>query len=153
MRKRNLQLAMVILAMCLLASPRLHAQIESGSITGQVTDAQGAAVAGADVTATITDTGVSDLTKTNDSGAFSFSTLHPSHYKLTIQKEGFKVQVNPDVDLHVQDKLAINFALTVGSSSETVTVSASSEANLETSAAVTTTVDRQFVENMPLNGA
>ena len=92
------------------------------------------------------------LTKTNNNGGFIFSTLHPSHYKLTVQKEGFKAEVNPDIDLHVQDKLSINFTLTVGSSNETITVSASSGANLETSAAVTTTVDRQFVENMPLNG-
>ena len=152
MRKRNLQIAMGILAMCFFASPWLLAQIESGSITGQVTDSQGAAVADATVTATNVGTGISILTKTNNNGGFVFSTLHPTHYKLTVQKEGFKAEVNPDVDLHVQDKLSINFALTVGSSNETITVSASSGENLETSAAVTTTVDRQFIENMPLNG-
>lgn len=152
MRKRNLQLAMGILVMCFFASPWLRAQIESGSITGQVTDSQGAAVADATVTVTKVGTGISVLTKTNNNGSFGFSTLHPSQYKVTVQKEGFKAEVNPDVDLHVQDKLSVNFTLTVGSSNETITVSASSGANLETSAAVTTTVDRQFVENMPLNG-
>ncbi|QNI30549.1 TonB-dependent receptor [Alloacidobacterium dinghuense] len=152
MRKRNLQLAIGIWVMCFFASPWLRAQSESGSITGQVTDSQGSAVAGADVTVTNIGTGASIQERTNGEGTFAFSTLHPSHYKLTVQKDGFKLEVNPDVDLHVQDKLAINFTLTVGSSNETVTVSASSGANLETSAAVTTTVDRQFIENMPLNG-
>jgi hypothetical protein len=152
MRKRNLQLIIMLLTMCFSAHFSLQAQIESGSIHGQVIDSQGASVAGATVTAINVGTGVSIMTKTNDSGSYVFSTLHPSRYKIEVQKEGFKIEVNPDVDLHVQDKLEVNFTLSVGSSNETVTVNASSSMNLDTSAAVTTTVDRHFVENMPLNG-
>ena len=115
MKIRILQLAPGMLTMCLLASPCLHAQIESGTITGQVTDSQGAAVAAADVTATNIGTGAAVETKTKADGTYAFATLHPSRYKLTVLKEGFKVALNDDVDVHVQDKLAINFVLSVGS--------------------------------------
>lgn len=152
MRKRSLQFAIACLWACLLSCPHIYAQLESGSITGQVTDPQGAAVPGAVVTVTNVGTNVSVSSTTNNDGTYTFSTLRPSHYKLTVEKAGFKSATNPDIDLHVQDKLAMNFALNLGSSSETVTVSATNSDIQETSAAVATTVDRKFIESMPLNG-
>ena len=143
---------LALLIMASAASSRLSAQIESGSITGQVTDPQHAAIAGAEVTATNTQTGAATSVKTQSDGSFSFPTLHPAHYRISVQKEGFKVAENADVDLHVQERLAENFTLAVGSSAETVEVTASTAAEIETSGAVATTVDRQFIENMPLNG-
>jgi Carboxypeptidase regulatory-like domain/TonB dependent receptor len=150
--KRSLQLAVEGLAMLLCVSPALWAQIESGSINGQVTDPQHAAIAGAEVTITNVQTGSSNTARTNNDGTFTFPTLRPSHYKITVQKEGFKAAADQDVDLHVQDRLVENFSLEVGSSAETVTVKAGAGADIEVSAAVATLVDRQFIENMPLNG-
>lgn len=149
---RCLRTAVGLLAISLCLSPWLSAQIESGSINGQVTDPQHAAIAGADVTVTNVQNGAVISAKTNGDGSFAFPTLRPGHYKITVQKEGFKMSENQDIDLHVQDRLAENFTLEVGSSSETVTVNASNAADIEVSAAVATLVDRQFIENMPLNG-
>jgi hypothetical protein len=135
---------------CLWTSSALFAQTESGSVTGLVRDPQGAAVVGADVVATNTETGVANQVKTGDTGAFSFPSLHPSHYKVVVKATGFKEAVL-EVDIHVQDRLSKDVTLAMGSSSETIDVSATS-GEVSTSAATTTEVERNFIENMPLNG-
>ena len=69
-----------------------------------------------------------------------------------IRKPGFKEIAIKDFQLYVQDKLEQNFSLEIGSVSETVTVNASGVNFNTTDGSVSTVVDRQFVENMPLNG-
>ena len=69
---------------------------------------------------------------------------------MTIQKEGFRTVVQPSLQLYVQDAVNQNFTLALGLTSDSITVVGS---GLQTdSAAVSTVVDQQFVENMPLNG-
>jgi len=131
--------------------PLLLAQNESGAITGVVTDPSGAVVAGATVTIVDLGTSTARATKTGANGEYTFSTLRPSHYKITVEAQGFKESLVSDVELHTQDRIAENVTLNVGSSSDTVNVSAETT-QLETTATVATTVDREFVENMPLNG-
>ena len=60
--------------------------------------------------------------------------------------------IKPDVGLHVQDALEINFEMTLGSASESITVEAGAPAGNAESAAVNTVIDRTFVENLALNG-
>ncbi len=74
------------IALYLCASPELFAQSESGVVTGQVQDAQGAAVEGAEVTATNLETGVAIFAKTSNIGIFYFSDLHPSRYKIVVRR-------------------------------------------------------------------
>src|SRR5205807_2448125 len=59
---------------------------------------------------------------------------------------------HPDVVLHVQDADAIGFTLPIGPMSETVTVEGGASLINTESAAVSTVIDRKFVENLPLNG-
>jgi len=129
----------------------LHAQSESGSINGQISDAAGAVVQGATVTITDIGTNSALTTKTGANGSYTFSTLRASHYKISVSAPGFKDTVVADIELHTQDRLSENLKLEVGSSSEQVTVSAEN-VEIETSASVATTIDRKFIENMPLNG-
>jgi hypothetical protein len=150
--ERSRRIALGVLTLLLCVSPAIWAQIESGSINGQVTDPQHAAISGAEVTVSNIQTGATITARSNGDGTFAFPTLRPGHYRITVQKEGFKAATNQDAELHVQDRLAENFTLEVGSSSETVTVNASTGTDIEVSAAVATLVDRQFIENMPLNG-
>src|SRR6185436_6145553 len=63
-----------------------------------------------------------------------------------------KKLLKPEVILHVQDTLEINFELTLGSVSETVMVKAGAPLVNSESATVSTVIDRAFVENLPLNG-
>ena len=91
-------------------------------------------------------------TKTNGSGIYAIPSLPPGRYRLVVRKDGFKGIDKTDITLNVQDILEQNFSLEIGSTSETVTVSGAGNNINTTDASVSTVVDRQFVENIPLNG-
>jgi hypothetical protein len=131
--------------------PPLFAQDESGAITGAVTDPSGAVVPHATVTIVDLGTNTTRATQTGANGEYTFSTLRPSHYKITVTAPGFKESLIASIELHTQDKIAENVTLSLGASSDTVNVNGDST-QLETSAAVATTIEREFIENMPLNG-
>jgi hypothetical protein len=141
-----------MLGLMLLASyatAHLWAQGSSATINGLVTDPKGRVVPGADVQAVNIGTNVVYPTKTNDTGIYSLPNLPPGPYRIVVRKDGFKEVNMMDLDLHTQDVLEQNFALELGSVSESVTVNGSTTND---SPAVSMTVDREFVENMPLNG-
>ena len=69
-----------------------------------------------------------------------------------MEKPGFKKLIKPDVILHVQDALDIDFEMPVGAASESVTVEGDAPLLNTESASVSTVIDNRFVENMPLNG-
>ena len=70
------------------ASPIFGAQ--DNVFTGNVTDAQGAALVGATVVATITESGLSEVVLTDENGTFRFQSLKPGVYTLTVQMAGFR---------------------------------------------------------------
>src|SRR4029077_7166550 len=78
--------------------------------------------------------------------------LPTGNYKIEVEKQGFKSIVKPDIVLHVQDAIAINFTMAVGSASETMPVEGGAPLVNTESAAVGTVIDHQFVDNLPLNG-
>lgn len=130
----------------------LLAQGTNATLTGRITDPTKASIVGATVTITNADTNIHYAATTNAEGIYTASTLPPGKYKVEVEKAGFRTVVRPDVVLHVQDAVAINFDLAVGSASESITVEGGAPlVNTET-AAVSTVVDHQFVENIPLNG-
>jgi hypothetical protein len=126
------------------------AQTEGARISGRVTDVSGAVIAGSECTITNLETDVSTTTTTNEDGLYVFPELHPAAYRLTVQKEGYRTVAQPSLQLYAQDTVDENFTLAIGIRSESVTVV--SETLQTDSAAVSTMVDQQFVDNMPLNG-
>jgi hypothetical protein len=130
----------------------LHAQSTSASLTGRISDPSKALIADAKIAAINGGTNVRYETTSNASGEYYLAYLPPGPYRIEIEKSGFKKLIKPDVFLHVQGALAVDFEMAVGSVSEIVTVEAGApEMNTE-SATVSTVVDRTFVENIPLNG-
>jgi Carboxypeptidase regulatory-like domain/TonB dependent receptor/TonB-dependent Receptor Plug Domain len=128
------------------------AQTEGARISGRVTDVSGAVIAGSECTITNIETNVSTSTTTNEDGIYVIPDLHPASYKLTIEKEGFRTVVQPSLQLYAQDAVNENFTLAIGMKSETINV-VDNIALLQTdSPAVSTVVNQQFVDNMPLNG-
>ncbi|MCI0718418.1 MAG: TonB-dependent receptor [Acidobacteria bacterium] len=124
----------------------------SATITGRVTDQQELVVPGAQVRATNILTNIHYAGETNDDGFYRIPNLPPGEYRVIVQKDGFASIAKPGVELHVQDTITLNFAMQVGSVTQTVTVEAGAPLLNTESAAVSTVVNRQFAENIPLNG-
>ncbi len=127
-------------------------QSTDATLSGGVTDPAGNFIQGADVEIANDATGVVYPASTNTSGMFLVPVLPPGHYHVQVSKTGFKTIIKADVVLNVQSALALNFILPVGPSSESVTVNAASSLLNTTDAAISTVIDRKFVENIPLNG-
>lgn len=124
----------------------------TGTISGRVTDASEAVVSGAKVSAQNVQTNFRVATVTNDAGLFVLANLAVGTYQVTVEKQGFQTVVQPDIILHVQDELRLAFTLPVGPVSQSVTVAGGAPVVQTDSAAVGTLVDRQFLQNIPLNG-
>jgi hypothetical protein len=90
--------------------------------------------------------------RTNGTGIYPVTVLPPGQYIVQVSKIGFKTLIKPDIVLNVQSALALNFTLPIGAASESVTVDAGASSINTTDASVSTVIDRQFVENIPLNG-
>src|SRR5258707_10309936 len=128
------------------------AQNESATLSGRVSDPTGAAVVGAEVVLTNVETNVEQRTKTNSAGLYVFTGVHPGAYRVAAGSAGFKTLIKENLTLHVQDEIAENFSLSLGAVAETVTVNANDLHINTESATVSTVVDRQFAENLPMNG-
>lgn len=128
------------------------AQIPAATVAGRISDTSKAVIVGAKVDAINTDTNVRTSGTTNKDGIYTIGSLLPGNYRIEVSKQGFKTIVKPDVVLHVQDVIALNFDMSVGSTSESVTVEGGAPLVNTESAAVSTVVDRNFAENLPLNG-
>jgi len=128
------------------------AQTETARVSGQITDATGRVVPEAEVKIVNLATGVASTASTNDDGIYSILGLIPGRYRITVQKPGFREVIVDGLVLNVQDVVAQNVQLQIGSVSETVTVTADKLNVNTTDSAVSTVIDRQFAENLPLNG-
>jgi hypothetical protein len=130
----------------------LFGQTETATLSGYVTDQSGHVLVGAEVEVKNVETNVSQNTRTNTAGLYLVPNLLPGKYRISVKNPGFQQFVEQDLVLHVQDTISQNFKLRVGSVSETVTVVANALTLNTQDASVGTVVDRQFVEDMPLNG-
>jgi carboxypeptidase family protein len=147
-----LQFSTATILVCAIQMLPAFAQSELATVFGRITDPSGAVIAGAEVEVKNVETNVSSIRTTNEDGLYSIPSLHPGHYLINVHRQGFKTVTLTELDLNVQDNIARNFVLQVGSVSESVTVTADQGKINTTDASVSTVVDRQFVENMPLNG-
>ncbi len=103
----------------------LAAQSTSGSIAGEVRDAQDAAVANAAVTVVDLDKGFTQTTRTSTEGRFVFPQLLPGRYTVTVESPGFRKAERKDINLLANDRIAVGtFRLEVGAVTETVEVNA-----------------------------
>jgi hypothetical protein len=141
-----------LLLLIVLAADLSLAQLETATISGQVWDPSGLSISGAQVTLIDIDRGTSTGAATTNSGLYRFATVHPGRYRMEIRATGFRVINFTGLTVNVQDHLEQNFTLTVGSISESVTVNGEAPLLDTESAAVSTVVDRQFAEELPLNG-
>jgi hypothetical protein len=100
----------------------LFGQSTNASLTGRITDPSKALVVDAKIAAINASTNIRYETITNGSGEYYLTNLPPDSYRVEVEKAGFKKLVRPDVILHVQDALEIDFEMALGVASETITV-------------------------------
>lgn len=115
-----------VLAATLLAQG-LYSQTVTASVSGVVSDASGAVVAAATVSAVNTSTGVLTKSLSNERGVYVFASLPQGRYRIYSEKEGFKKLSYEDIVLEVASRINLNFALEVGAINNTVEVKAESE--------------------------
>jgi hypothetical protein len=131
-----------------------HAQSAAGTgrLEGTVTDASGAALAGAEIAVRNQNTGVSTTAQSTPEGEFTILYLDPGAYEVSVQKSGFGTLVLKDVTITVGTRAVIHPQLTVGRINSTITVTAETPLVDTAQSSLGTVVDQRSIESLPLNG-
>ena len=128
------------------------AQQVQGSFTGTVTDPSGGAIPDVVITAAQEGTGFSRSGTSLSDGSYEIPLLPPGSYKLTAEKAGFEKSVQGPIELLVDQHLKVDIPMKVGSQATTITVEAAPPVLDTQTGAVGTTIERQKVVQLPLNG-
>jgi hypothetical protein len=136
----------------LLCSVALRAQSTYGSLTGLVTDTTGAVAPGATVTLTNVGTAEKQTQQTGDTGLFSFVNLYPGNYRLTVDKTGFKRVNRENVVIQVQQTTRVDVTMTVGETTQTVTVTSEVPLLQQDTSSLGQVVEERNANELPLNG-
>ncbi|MGD0364784.1 MAG: carboxypeptidase-like regulatory domain-containing protein, partial [Bryobacteraceae bacterium] len=133
-----------------LALP-LPANDPTGTITGTVTDSSGGVVPKARVTVSNRATNASRDAVTNDDGDFTVALLPPGHYRVGVEKEGFRRAVLDDLGLDVEQTARIDFTLQVGMLTEEVKVNDTPPIIQTDTSTLGQVIDGRLVHELPLN--
>src|SRR5438046_6621788 len=124
----------------------------TAQISGSIQDQSGAVLRGAEVTATPTDTGISRMTITNETGYYVLPSLPLGPYRLEAGLPGFRTFVQRGIVLQVNSNPTINIVLQVGEVSEQVEVQANAEMVETSSVSVGQVMETARIMELPLNG-
>ncbi|MDE1177516.1 MAG: TonB-dependent receptor [Edaphobacter sp.] len=140
------------LMILLLSATFSFGQLTTSDILGTVTDSSGAELPNATVTLRNLGTNNIRTTKTNGSGDFSFNLLPPGHYSVRVEANGFKTATTESLSVEAGDRARADTRLTIGASTETISVEAQTPLLQADSATVSSTVTAKAVQDLPLNG-
>jgi hypothetical protein len=144
--------AIVLLSVVIFGALPMFAQFDTGTITGRVTDASGAVVAGAAITVTNVGTGIQKSFVSDQGGNFVASSLPYGTYVVAIRASGFAENKSQAIVLNVGATVQVNLTLAVGASQESVQVNGTAT-TVDTSTSMSgTTLDTNQVANLPING-
>jgi hypothetical protein len=146
-----MNLRRMFLVLLLLAGAALG-QSFRGGILGTITDASGASVAGAKVTATNTDTGLVRQSVTDADGNYSFTELPLGTYSITATKEGFRTQTATNIVVAVEGPQRANLTMTPGRVDERVEVQADVPLVETSSNTLGGTLQAEDFKDLPVNG-
>jgi carboxypeptidase family protein/TonB-dependent receptor-like protein len=135
----------------ILASLIAYAQTATATLSGTVRDEKGAVTPNAVVSIADPARGLRRTATTNSEGYFNVPLLPPSNYTLTVSCEGFAPAEIRDIVLNVGDQKSLLVQMKVGVVTGSVIVMPDALL-VNTSPAVSTTIDKIFVSNLPLNG-
>ena len=130
---------------------RLIATGPTGSITGTVSDPTGGVVQKAAVAVVNHETNAICETQTNEDGDFTVALLPPGHYRVSVEKQGFRRTVHNDVNVDVDQTTRVDFALQVGMLTEELTVSDTPPLVQTDTSTLGQVVNGRQVRELPLN--
>lgn len=137
----------------LLVSAIASGQVITGTLVGTVKDASGSVIAHAKVTAVLAARNLERTAETNDDGEYTLPFLPVGAYNVTVTMAGFETSVKSGVDLQVDQRARLDFALTVGAVSQQVMVSGAGTPLLATdSSNIGDTLEQKQVTGLPLKG-
>lgn len=146
------RLVLLVAVLC-LSSNLAFGQGTNAALSGTVADSTNAVIPGATVTAEHVNTGVKTTTTTNSAGVYNFPSLQPGIYRVSSDKTGFKKHIFNDVLLELSARVTINFPLEVATASESVEVSATSDAQVSVgNTSVGGVISGKSVQELPLPG-
>jgi hypothetical protein len=146
------RLSLFAISLFLLLSNVAYAQRDLGTITGTVTDPQGAAVANAKITITEDATGINYNVTSDDSGTYSRPLLKPGTYTVTVEAPGFRKEEQKGVIVNPGERIAANIALQLGSASESIEISATPPILQTESTTQGADLNTAEVSQLPLGG-
>lgn len=127
-------------------------QESRATIVGRVADPSGAVIGGATVQAKSVATNAVVATTTNEGGNYEIPYLLPGAYEVSVEMAGFKKAVRENIELRVSDRLKLDFALELGSASESVTVTAETPLLESSTANIGLIMDERRVAELPVVG-
>jgi hypothetical protein len=128
------------------------AQESRGTISGTVTDAQGAAIPKAKIVATEKRTGVKTNAVSEDTGAYNIPFLALGEYELTAEAEGFKKFIRSGITLSTGEHPVIDIRMEVGALTEQVTISAEAPILVTANPSLGQVITTAEVDDVPVNG-
>ncbi len=129
-----------------------YAQRDLGTVSGTVTDAQGAAIPNSKVTLVNDATGVANNTQTNEAGAYNVPALTPGTYTIAVEASGFQKAEQKGVVVNPGQPIAVNMTLQVGQASQTVEVTAAAPLLETETPAIGANLNSSQVAEAPLGG-
>jgi len=153
MQRRQPLFAFVVLCVALLTGVgSAVAQINTATLSGNVTDPQGLAVRGAKVTVTLLATGAARTVNVDDAGHYTIVGLVPGLYKFRVEAGNFAPYENPSLQLTVGEQATFNAKLELGTQTQVVTVTTETAPVEVTRSESSQTVDERQINNLPING-
>jgi hypothetical protein len=138
------------LALTILLAPA-GAQEFRGSLLGRVTDPSGAPVAGCMIEALNVETGVKIGSKSNESGNYQIPFLVPGNYSVRVEHAGFKRIERPGIRVATNTQVTLDWALELGTASETVNVTASAPLLNTATADLGQVVEKNYLSSITVN--
>ena len=147
--KRMLHGLSAALAVCVLTSVAVFAQVDRATLSGVVKDTDGGVLPGATVSVTNLATNLEARQQTTEAGAYQIVNLIPGRYRVDVELSGFK-KSSQVVTLEVGQRARVDVELAVGSLAETVTVSETTQLINTNDATLGAVVPQVAVSNLPL---
>ena len=136
----------------ILMSVATYSQTGTTSVRGAVLDKSGSSVSNATVSLTGAEQGLNRTMQTNENGEYEFLALPPGTYSITVEKEGFRKHDQRNVQLLVNTPGTVNVTLEVGTTAQTVEVSAQAATINTTDASLGIAFGERQVKELPLEG-